>query len=103
MCQDCSMDDLLIRQTPSGGKVEAKPEFEVSVLNECPCLQGNIILACNGFQSVKHIDPLVLVKSGNECLLNNGSSLGPFGMQTFSYAWDSLFPFDPVSSKIDCH
>ncbi|XP_008219692.1 PREDICTED: uncharacterized protein At1g05835-like [Prunus mume] len=103
MSQRCSTNDLQISQDKTGVLVQAQPEFEVKVLNACPCLQGNVKLGCNGFQTTDEVNPLTLLKSGNECLLNNGSSLIPFSQISFKYAWDTQFSFKPVSSEINCN
>ncbi|KAK9266135.1 hypothetical protein L1049_013974 [Liquidambar formosana] len=103
MCQNCSTGDLLVQQNQTGTNVQSKPEFKVTVLNECPCLQANVKLGCDGFQTVEPIDPLALAKSGNGCLLINGSSMGPFSQVSFTYAWDTQFPFTPISSDINCN
>ncbi|XP_050124346.1 uncharacterized protein At1g05835-like [Malus sylvestris] len=103
MCQEkCATIDLQIRQEKTGNLVQAKPEFQVRVLNACPCLQGNVTLDCNGFQTVEVENPVTLLRSGNECLLNNGSFLTPFNEVVFVYAWDTQFPFKPLSSNIKC-
>uniref|UniRef100_A0A7N2N368 Uncharacterized protein n=1 Tax=Quercus lobata TaxID=97700 RepID=A0A7N2N368_QUELO len=51
---------------------------------------------------VKPVDPSVLSKSGNECLVNNGVPVAPSSSLSFTYAWDTSFSFQPLSSQINC-
>lgn len=69
----------------------------------CPCGQENVKLACDGFLTVEDIDPLTLIKSGDEFLMNHGSIVVPFTEIGFKYASDSQFSFKPLSSDIDCN
>lgn len=93
----------MVKQEKTGALVEGKPEFNVEVLNACPCLQGQVKFDCKGFQTEEKIDPLQLrMISGGECLLLNGSFVAPFSMTPFSYAWDDEFPFKTTSSVIRC-
>lgn len=98
----CTKNDLIIKQNKTGLVVNKKPEFTVSVLNACPCLQGNIKLDCHGFQTVEKEDPVQMNQTGGECLLVNGSTVAPFSVVSFNYAWDTQFPFKPLSSEVDC-
>ncbi|KAI6681421.1 hypothetical protein NL676_035302 [Syzygium grande] len=89
-CQ-CSADDIDIVQSRTGAIVKQKPEWNVTISLGCPCIITNINLAWPGFRSVGHIDPLVLEKMGDECLINGGRSVrNPIG---FSYTWDESYPF----------
>jgi hypothetical protein len=68
------------------------------------CDQSQIMLSCNGFQSFEGVDPLILKKIGDNCLLYNGHLLSPRNIDVFAYASDSSFPFVPVSSVTGtCH
>jgi hypothetical protein len=56
-----------------------------------------------GFQTVENIDPSILSKQGDTCLLINGSSLEASASVNFSYAWDPPFLLLPLGSVIhDC-
>ncbi|XP_022748827.1 TPD1 protein homolog 1-like [Durio zibethinus] len=100
-CQ-CSLDNIKISHSQTGKTVENKPEWKVTISNRCSCSQSELKLSCNGFQTVETIDPSVLAKSGGECLVNNGQPVPPFGDFNFNYAWDTSFPFSPLSSHINC-
>jgi hypothetical protein len=56
------------------------------------------MINCKGFQSSMPIDPIVLKKQGDNCLLFNGHALSGGDGNQFAYAWDSAFNFYPVSS-----
>ena len=49
------------------------------------------------------IDPKVLIRvEGGACLINNGEALRPQQQFSFTYAYDSQFPFMFLSSRIVC-
>ncbi|GLU02678.1 hypothetical protein SLE2022_199190 [Rubroshorea leprosula] len=100
-CQ-CYPKEFGVSQSETGVKVETKPEWKVTINNPCPCVQSNVKLSCDGFQSVKPMDPSILKKSGAECLVKNGNPIAPLSSFSFTYAWDRSFPFKPLDSKIDC-
>ncbi|KAE9601146.1 hypothetical protein Lal_00023941 [Lupinus albus] len=99
----CSFNDISIKQSQTGAKIKGKPEWFVSITNKCDCVQVNVKLNCQGFQTVQKIDPSILMVLGNdECLLNFGNALYNDPI-TFKYAWDKPFPLNPVSSELDCY
>ncbi|XWS54370.1 hypothetical protein CRYUN_Cryun10bG0084400 [Craigia yunnanensis] len=100
-CQ-CSLEKVTISQTQTGKTVENKPEWQVTISNGCVCSQSELKLSCSGFQTVETIDPSVLAKSGGECLINNGEPVPPLSDFSFKYAWDTSFPFNPLSSQPNC-
>ncbi|GMY29255.1 TPD1 protein homolog 1-like [Fagus crenata] len=100
-CQ-CGLSNVSINQSKTGEVVQKKPVWNVTITNNCACSQSDLTLSCNGFQTVKPVDSSVLSKSGNECLVNNGVIVGPFSFVTFTYAWDTSFPFQTLSSTVNC-
>ncbi|GMN45468.1 hypothetical protein TIFTF001_014660 [Ficus carica] len=98
----CSIADIKIDQSQTGAKVENKPEWSVTIRNECVCSQTDLQLDCNGYQTVKQVDPSILSVSGGHCLVNNGQPVYGFKNISFTYAWDTSFPFNPISSQIAC-
>ncbi|KAF5743335.1 hypothetical protein HS088_TW09G01402 [Tripterygium wilfordii] len=84
----------------SGKEVQGKAEWTVTVTNNCICAQSRIILYCGGFQSVEHVNPAILNKQGDNCILVHGTSLPASASVTFSYAWDSPAILLPKSSVI---
>ncbi|CAL0329689.1 unnamed protein product [Lupinus luteus] len=97
----CTLSDLSIKQSPTGAKIQGKPEWVVTITNKCTCVQVNVLLNCQGFQTVEEIDPSILKVSGKECLVNFGNAISKDPI-TFKYAWDKSFPLNPISSEIAC-
>ncbi|XP_075636995.1 TPD1 protein homolog 1-like [Castanea sativa] len=100
-CQ-CTLSQVTIKQSKTGEVVQQKPVWSVTINNGCPCSQSDLKLSCNGFQTVKPVDPSVLSQSDNECLVNNGLPVQPSSSVSFTYAWDTSFSFQPLSSQINC-
>lgn len=92
------MNTLQIAQTKFGPPIQGKPQWRVSITNNCNCVQSQILLSCKGFQTALSIDPLILKIQGDTCLLYNGHVLAYNNTDAFSYAWDTAYPFAPVSS-----
>ncbi|XP_028773602.1 uncharacterized protein LOC114730661 [Neltuma alba] len=101
---DCSLNNINIGTVRSGREIKGKPEWEVTVINNCSCSQSKIQLSCKGFQSSESVDPSVFAKQGDSCLLINGGPLKAFSSVNFSYAWDPPFLLLPSSSLVghDC-
>ncbi|EXB80734.1 hypothetical protein L484_008514 [Morus notabilis] len=101
---NCSLDDINIGTVRTGREIKEKPEWNVTVINNCGCAQKAIELSCKGFQTAEPLDPSTLLQSkqGDTCLLINGSSLEGFDSVRFSYAWDPPFLLLPVDSLISC-
>ncbi|XP_028760725.1 protein TAPETUM DETERMINANT 1-like [Neltuma alba] len=99
---NCSLRDISVSQSKTGAIVQNKPEWMVTIENKCTCVQLNLKLKCNGFQTVENIDPSVFqVSSDGLCLVNNGQPVYTKPI-TFKYAWDNSFPLTPSSSTIAC-
>ncbi|KAI9124498.1 hypothetical protein K1719_004420 [Acacia pycnantha] len=101
---ECSLNNINIGTVRSGREVEGKPEWKVTVVNNCSCSQSQIQLSCKGFQSSESVDPSVFAKKGDSCSLINGHPLKGFSSVSFSYAWDPPFLLLPSSSIVgnDC-
>ncbi|XP_027367494.1 uncharacterized protein LOC113873539 [Abrus precatorius] len=97
---DCSLNNINIGTRRSGREIQGKPEWNVTVINNCSCAQSQIKLACKGFQSAESIDPSVLSMTGDSCILINGNPLNGFATVNFSYAWDPPFLLLPTSSVL---
>ncbi|TYG36514.1 hypothetical protein ES288_D13G071000v1 [Gossypium darwinii] len=100
-CQ-CTLADMKIIQTQTGKTVENKPEWKATVKNDCTCTQSDLKLSCDGFQTVKAVDSSLMAKTGAECLINGGQPVASSSNLSFNYAWDTSFPFKPLSSQINC-
>ncbi|KAI4351416.1 hypothetical protein L6164_005785 [Bauhinia variegata] len=102
-CHDCSFSKIIVGTERSGRNVEGIPEWNVSLINNCTCVQSQIKLACKGFQTLEPVDPSILSVEGDNCNLINGNPLQPFASVHFSYAWDPPFLLLPIHSVIsDC-
>ncbi|KAE9603011.1 hypothetical protein Lalb_Chr12g0205721 [Lupinus albus] len=100
--QSCSLNDLSVSVAKAGSFIQGKPEWEVTIANNCVCKQQNVKLNCTGFQTLELIDPSVLSVSGNVCLVNAGKPIISNDPFTFKYAWDYLFQLTPINSTIAC-
>ncbi|XP_062182103.1 uncharacterized protein LOC133886406 [Phragmites australis] len=106
--EECKPSDLAITQTVVPGHVVGGYRvYAVAVENRCICSQGEVKLACRGFNSSVHVDPAGVLRpdgDGELCTLN-GSRPIAMGLEyavKFYYAWSSQFSFKPVSSTIAC-
>ncbi|KAK7393089.1 hypothetical protein VNO78_21541 [Psophocarpus tetragonolobus] len=97
----CTLNNINIGTSKSGRVIKGKPQWNVVVYNHCKCTQSQIRLSCKGFQSTERVDPSILSKQGDTCLLINGNSLKGSATVRFSYAWDPPFLLLPSSSHID--
>ncbi|KAJ0090012.1 hypothetical protein Patl1_12505 [Pistacia atlantica] len=100
-CQ-CVVQNVTVNQSQTGSQVQNKPEWKVTISNPCRCTVLDLTLSCTGFQTVEKIDPSVLSKSGDNCLINNGNPIVGLSTFSFNYAWDSSFSLTPVSAQIAC-
>ncbi|KAI4351415.1 hypothetical protein L6164_005784 [Bauhinia variegata] len=100
---ECSLSKINIGTERSGREIEGKPEWNVSVINNCVCAQSQIKLSCQGFQTTETVDPSILSMEGDNCILINGNPLQASASVHFSYAWDPPFLLLPIHSVIgDC-
>lgn len=101
LCQ-CELTNLKVSQNPTGVKIQDAPEYEVTVLNDCICSQLQVKLNCAGFDTTEQVNPEILSKDGDLCLLNNGQPIYGQASFKFKYAWTSSFALTPSSSQISC-
>ncbi|KAK7279070.1 hypothetical protein RJT34_24114 [Clitoria ternatea] len=97
---ECSLNNVNIGTARSGREIGGKPEWNVSVKNNCSCALTQIKLSCKGFQSTETVSPAILSVEGDTCLLINGNPLGGFASVRFSYAWDPPFILMPASATV---
>ncbi|XP_014512919.1 uncharacterized protein LOC106771452 [Vigna radiata var. radiata] len=97
---ECSLNNINIGTARSGRVIGGQPEWNVTVINNCSCQQSQIKLSCKGFQSSESIDPSILSKEGDNCILISGNPMKGFDTVNFSYAWDPPFFLFPSSSVI---
>lgn len=99
---ECGVKDLVIGTVRSGRQIQGKPEWNVQIVNKCNCSQSNILLRCQGFQTVEPVDPAIFSKHGDECSVNKGFPIASQNEVTFSYAWDPPFFLFPLSTRSLC-
>ncbi|CAL5325577.1 unnamed protein product [Camellia sinensis] len=105
--EKCSLSSIKVEITKTGRVVKGQPEYEVafSVDDDCPCVEVQVVVGCNGFNSVEPIDPFIIKKddSVGGCLLKNGGSL--FQEEPLKFKFAGQLPtdnFKPISSTIAC-
>ncbi|KAK1414354.1 hypothetical protein QVD17_30098 [Tagetes erecta] len=91
--------DLTIRQEARG---TAQGEWDVTLENASPCVILNAYLDCTGFQSRRDIDPKVILKQGDACIVNDGQRINPSESLRFVYAWEDRFPFKLLNQSVAC-
>ncbi|WJX10917.1 hypothetical protein P8452_01587 [Trifolium repens] len=99
-CESCPSNSLEIAQRRTGAIISGKPQWKVSVINHCNCVQSQITFSCGGFQTAERIDPLVLKIQGNTCLLFNGHGLAYNNNDEFTYSWDAPYHFATISTVV---
>ncbi|KAF0896374.1 hypothetical protein E2562_021905 [Oryza meyeriana var. granulata] len=101
----CSLDNIVMSQSGTGGWAHGQPEYVVTVSNTCGCSQSDVHVACDGFNTTLAVDPSKLrppSDGGKLCLVNGGEPVVQGRDVTFSYAWSPQFKFTPVSSNVKC-
>ncbi|KAF9587655.1 hypothetical protein IFM89_004487 [Coptis chinensis] len=101
LCQ-CSLRNIKVTQNRTGRDVKGKVEHEVTIINDCKCMQKLIEFNCSGFSSAIVIDPSIFSKIGDICQLKGGGHLNGYTSIKFRYAWDTTFNFIPATSQIVC-
>ncbi|KAJ0090009.1 hypothetical protein Patl1_12506 [Pistacia atlantica] len=100
-CQ-CSASDISVTEFRTGFTVQNKLQWRVIIQNPCRCDVWNLTMNCAGFQSAQKIDPSVLSKSGDYCLINGGKPIFASSSFSFNYAWDTTITWDAVSLNVAC-
>ncbi|OWM86741.1 TPD1 protein homolog 1-like [Punica granatum] len=96
----CTLNDLTIGTVRTGRTIQGKPEWTVTVTNECACAQSSIKVRCTGFKSVVPTNPSKILPLGGTCLINGGHPVGPGSTISFSYVWDPPFILLPASAIV---
>ena len=100
--QSCQQSNLQISQAKTGKLVNGKPQWQATLTNTCNCVFADVILACQGFQTVEQIDPQILSKSGDDCTVDSSNAIAGHSTFQFTYTWDTSFPFTVKSAEIAC-
>ncbi|KAG2261909.1 hypothetical protein Bca4012_013425 [Brassica carinata] len=98
----CDRSNLTLKQSKTGNLYKDVTEWEVRLTNPCPCDFKNVKLSCTGFKPVIPIDKSVLSKSGNDCLLINGQSVGYKSDYVFRYVCATSFNFKILNATSAC-
>lgn len=104
-CPECGIrvPDITVSQYNSSRAVLDKPEWRVVIYNNCnKCSMRNLAMTCAGFQSAPAVDPALVLKSGDTCLINGGRPILRSSSFTFYYVWDTTFEWEPVSGSVEC-
>nr|GEY85742.1 hypothetical protein [Tanacetum cinerariifolium]GEY98654.1 hypothetical protein [Tanacetum cinerariifolium] len=100
MCKEaCSLDLTL---TINQERTAAPNVWKVRIVNTTPCVIWNAKTDCTGFQSHIEIDPDVILKQGDVCIVNGGKPFHPQERVLFDYAWDYQFPFKMAEQSVSC-
>ncbi|XP_028087529.1 uncharacterized protein LOC114288210 [Camellia sinensis] len=105
--EECSPSSIKVKITKTGHAVKGQPDYEVvfTVDDDCPGGEVWVVVGCNGFTSVKPIEPFIFKKDDSigGCLLRYGGSLYAGGPLKFKYAGQlPTDKFRPISSQIEC-
>ncbi|RWR86999.1 Pentatricopeptide repeat-containing protein [Cinnamomum micranthum f. kanehirae] len=99
--QPCTLSNVSISQSKTGQIISGKPEFEVTISNNCICTQTNVKVQCTGFSSVEQVDPAVFSKTDDQfCLVN--MPITQSSPVSFKYASDVMYNLTPVDSNVSC-
>lgn len=60
------------------------------------------ILDCKGFQSRIEIDPKIILKQVDVCIVNDDQQMRPGDSLHFVYAWENQFPFKLAEQHLEC-
>lgn len=99
--QPCTVSNVHISQSKTGQIISGKPEFEVTISNNCICTQTNVKVQCTGFSSVEQVDPADFSKIDDQyCLVNK--PITQSSPVSFKYASDAMYNLTPVDSNVSC-
>ena len=88
-----------ILQEPS----ERPGQLDVYLGNPChSCAIEHVKLNCTGFTSRIKIDPKVLRKQGDLCIVNNDKPVGKFSFVSFKYDCRDYYQFTLASQRVTC-
>ncbi|KAJ8769048.1 hypothetical protein K2173_024044 [Erythroxylum novogranatense] len=95
-------ENLKVSQAPTGKLIQNKPEFNVTIYNDCICTELNVYLGPEDFHTVEPIDPKILAKTPLGWLVNDGQPIYGNKSFSFTYAWNYQFNFVPVGATRAC-
>ena len=101
--EKCTKSDIVVNQGPTAPLPSGIPTYTVEILNVCAtsCNIAAIHLKCGWFSSAKLINPKVFRRLGfDDCLVNDGKSLGVGESLSFQYA--NTFSYPMLVSSVAC-
>nr|POF26793.1 tpd1 protein like 1 [Quercus suber] len=101
--EKCTKTDIVVNQGPTAPLPSGIPTYTVEILNVCAtsCKIAAIHLKCGWFSSAKLINPKVFRRLGfDDCLVNDGKSLGVGESLSFQYA--NTFSYPMSVSSVAC-
>ncbi|XP_043700431.1 protein TAPETUM DETERMINANT 1-like [Telopea speciosissima] len=99
----CSISDLSVKLKKTGNVIEQKPEYLVTITNNCACPQSKVLMKCFGLSSVEPVDPAICKPVDDiNCLINGGKPIQKGHPISFKYAWLTPSDFSIVESNIVC-
>lgn len=101
--EKCTKTDIVVNQGPTAPLPSGIPTYTVEILNVCAtsCNIAAIHLRCGWFSSAKLINPKVFRRLGfDDCLVNDGKSLGVGESLSFQYA--NTFSYPMSVSSVAC-
>ncbi|KAJ9550429.1 hypothetical protein OSB04_014474 [Centaurea solstitialis] len=87
---------LTIHQEPTS----TSKEWSVTLENHTPCVILNVKLDCKGFQSRTTIDPKIILKQDDLCIVNGGERINPGQSLHFLYISEQQFPFKLADQSV---
>ncbi|KAL3740915.1 hypothetical protein ACJRO7_022094 [Eucalyptus globulus] len=100
----CSKDDIVVYQGQTSPMPQGIPMFTVQILNACvsDCTISNIHVSCGWFSSVRLVNPRVFRRVYyDDCLVNDGNSLGPGESLSFQYSNSFQYPLSVSSAECE--
>ncbi|KAM3704280.1 hypothetical protein ACJW31_04G164700 [Castanea mollissima] len=101
--EKCTKSDIVVNQGPTAPLPSGIPTYTVEISNVCAtsCNIAAIHLKCGWFSSAKLINPKVFRRLGfDDCLVNDGKSLGVGESLSFQYA--NTFSYPMSVSSVAC-
>ncbi|VVB10725.1 unnamed protein product [Arabis nemorensis] len=98
----CTFGEILIGTERTGREIVGQPEWKVTVINTCGCLQKYVTLSCRGFAPVKLVEPWLLLSQRNTCLLIKREALPAGATAQFTNAGEPYIfrpKLQPLSSE----
>ncbi|KAI3893370.1 hypothetical protein MKX03_017084 [Papaver bracteatum] len=101
-CQ-CELSNIVISQRLTGFQIHGQAEYEVSIVNDCPCTQSDVVIHCPGFTTTLAVNPSIWQPTdGDLCSFINGEPVFHGETIKFKYASDPPCALTPASSRISC-